>query len=59
MVLKRGALSLSGIEGGLMAVGGWNQESLKTVEKYSLAQNKWKTQSPLNEARQCPGTIIL
>ena len=48
---ERAALSVSGLQSELIAIGGWNLESLNICEKYTMKSNKWVELAPLNRAR--------
>lgn len=42
MSMPRSELGLALIDGFIYAVGGWNGETrLNTIERYSIAENKW------------------
>ena len=42
MSTARSELGLALIDGCIYAVGGWNGETrLNTIERYSIAENKW------------------
>ena len=51
MAVKRNAISLSGLDSFLLAIGGWCDQDLKDVERYSIPEDKWTMLPPLKVGR--------
>lgn len=58
MECRRNALSLTGKNDYLVASGGWDSTTLKTVEEYSILSNDWRPLPELNIARQWAASCV-
>ena len=59
MPTKRDSISLTGISTKLIALGGWQEKTLREVEQYLIIFDKWINLPKLNIARQSPGSCIV
>ena len=59
LIESRSCLSLCGQPSILLALGGFKEDTLSTVEQYIVSIDKWEELAPLNKARRWAGSCLL